>query len=80
MAKQRMVSTNFWADPYTLKLNWRGKLALYYALSNVEQQQLVIVEDMALHTGLEASEVSAWLHLFIRQGKVSEEAVGGLAA
>lgn len=61
---------NIWDDVDFKQTNERGKLAMIYAIHKAEGNEEIIVEDMALATGLEISECANWLDLFVAKGKV----------
>jgi hypothetical protein len=73
--KTSITIDNFWSHPYVREQNYRGRLALFYAIQHQEFGTPIIVEDMANGTGLHIDEVDDWLGLFIRQGYLNPEAV-----
>jgi hypothetical protein len=60
--------TDFWHHDYIQTLQPKGRLAFYYAVQHKLERKPIIPEDMAIHTGLNLSEIEAYLGLFERQG------------
>jgi hypothetical protein len=70
VAKQVSKAIDFWKHPYAQSLNPRGKLALYYALGCEYDRRDIIIEDMALATGIEMTECGDWLEQFITDSQI----------
>lgn len=75
MPSGSITMSHFWTHPYVQDLAWRGRLALAYAVMFNDEKRPIIIEDMARATGLDISEVTSWVEIFIEQGKLPAEAV-----
>lgn len=64
--------TTFWQNPYVMGLPPSGKLALSYILDLMDENRQVVLEDMALYTGLAATECAYWSEKFAADGMVDE--------
>jgi hypothetical protein len=75
MAQQtgRLTAKNFWWHAFTKSLNVRGRLALAFLIFHVEDDNIVVLEDMAMFTGLDMSECRDWLRHFMQQGYIRPE-------
>lgn len=63
-------TTERWQDPYIQTLQPNGRLVLAYAQDQIAGQKQIIMEDAALETGVEMSEVETYLERFVKAGKL----------
>lgn len=66
-----LTKENFWKHAFVKSLNVRGRFALCYLTYCVEDQENIILEDMAAFLDLEIGECEQWLEFFVQQGRLS---------
>lgn len=73
MAKQRVVKTKYWSDPYIRKLDKDGKLLFLYLFTNdktaISGAYEITLDDICLETGIEMQKVRQLLRKFERDSK-----------
>jgi hypothetical protein len=62
--------TERWQDPYIQTLQPNGRLVLAYAQDQIAADKQIIMEDAALETGVELSEIETYLSRFVKAGKL----------
>ncbi len=75
MAKQRMIKTSFWSDPYIEELDPTGKLVFLYLLTNESCNLAGVYEirstRIAFETGIPRKEVDDILKTMEDDGKIA---------
>lgn len=64
------INTERWSDPYIQTLQPNGRLVLAYAQDQIAADKTLILEDAALETGIEMSEIETYLSRFVKAGKL----------
>lgn len=67
-----LTRENFWKHSFTISLNTRGRIALCFVIFTQQDNQ-IILEDMALFCGFSTGECEDWLDHFMQLGYLKPE-------
>lgn len=71
----KLTMENFWGHPFIKELQPNGKLVMVFAICCMESNHPIILEDLALLTGVEMSAAEDYLDIARKKGLLEAQTV-----